>query len=378
MVFNFKVFKKCSPNGKITVYLGKRDFVDHVSGVEPIDGVVLLDSEYLNGRKVYGQVVCSFRYGREEDEVMGLNFQKDLFFANEQIYPATKKDENLTKLQERLIKKLGSNAFPFTFQLPTTAPGSITLQPGAEDAGQPCGVNYYVKIFSGESDTDRSHKRSTVALGIRKIQYAPSKMGRQPCTVVRKDFMLSPGELELEVTLDKQLYHHDEKIAVNICIRNHSNKLVKKIKAMVQQGVDISVFQNGQFRSTVAEMETAEGCPVQPGSSLSKVIFLKPTLSSNKDRRGIALDGQLKHESTNLASTTLLPSQDTDAFGIVVSYTVKVKLYLGALSGELAAELPFVLMHPKPTGKSVCRADSTADVETFHQESVDCPETIPE
>lgn len=36
MVVNFKVFKKCSPNGKITLYLGKRDFVDHVSGIEPV------------------------------------------------------------------------------------------------------------------------------------------------------------------------------------------------------------------------------------------------------------------------------------------------------------------------------------------------------
>ena len=27
----------------------------------------------------------------------------------------------------------------------------------------------------------------------RKIQYAPTKPGRQPCTVVRKDFMFSPG-----------------------------------------------------------------------------------------------------------------------------------------------------------------------------------------
>jgi arrestin-1 len=47
--------------------------------------------------------------------------------------------------------------------------------------------------------------RSSVSLGIRKIQYAPSKQGRQPCTVVRKDFMLSPGDLELETTLDKQV-----------------------------------------------------------------------------------------------------------------------------------------------------------------------------
>lgn len=36
-----------------------------------------------------------------------------------------------------------------------------------------------------------------------------------------------------------------------------------------------------------------------------------------------------------------------DAFGIIVSYAVKVKLFLGALGGELCAELPFILMQPK-------------------------------
>ena len=35
-----RVFKKGSPNGKITVYLGKRDFDDHVTHVDPIDGNV--------------------------------------------------------------------------------------------------------------------------------------------------------------------------------------------------------------------------------------------------------------------------------------------------------------------------------------------------
>lgn len=135
---------------------------------------------------------------------MGLHFQKDLYLASEQIYPPAEK-QNTTKLQDRLIKKLGPNAYPFTFNLPTNAPASVTLQPGTEDEGQPCGVQYYVKVFVGENEADRSHRRSQVMMGIRKIQYAPSKQGRQPCTVVRKDFMLSPGELELEVTLDKQV-----------------------------------------------------------------------------------------------------------------------------------------------------------------------------
>lgn len=55
------------------------------------DGVVLLDEEYVRGRKVFGQMVCTFRYGREEDEVMGLNFYKELFLASEQIYPPPEK-----------------------------------------------------------------------------------------------------------------------------------------------------------------------------------------------------------------------------------------------------------------------------------------------
>lgn len=354
MVVNFKVYKKCSPNGKIALYLGKRDFIDYLSGVEPVDAVVLLDQDYINsGRRIWGQLICSFRYGREEDEVMGLNFQKDLYLISEAIHPrATKMESNLTRLQERLLRKLGPNAIPFTFNFPQSAPSSVTLQPGPDETGEPCGVSYCIKIFSGENETDLTHKRSTVSLGIRKIQYAPTKQGRQPCTVVRKDFLLSPGELELEVTLDKQLYHHGERIAVNICVRNNSNKVVKKIKGLVQQGIDVVIFQNGQFRTVIDAVETQDGCPISPGSTLQKVLYLKPELENNKQRRGIALDGRLKREDGELASSTLLTSPDVrDSFGIVVSYAVKVKLYLGALGGELSAELPFILMRPKPADR---------------------------
>lgn len=307
MVVNFKVFKKCSPNGKITLYLGKRDYIDNIAAVEPIEGIIVLDDEYVREkRKVFGQIVCSFRYGREEDEVMGLNFQKELYLVSEQLYPPTEKVKEPSKLQERLLKKLGPNAFPFTFNIQPSCPASVILQQGREETGEPCGVAYYVKVFTGDNDTDRTHRRSTLTLGIRKVQYAPAKQGSQPTTIVRKDFLLSPGELELEVTLDKQLYFHGERVAINIVVRNNSNKVVKKIKAMVQQGVDVVLFQNGQYRNTVASMETGEGCPIQPGSSLQKTMYLVPLLSNNGGRQGIALDGQLKREDSNLASTTLL------------------------------------------------------------------------
>jgi len=359
MPVQFKVFKKASPNGKITLYMGRRDFVDHVTAVDPVDGVIVVDTGYLQGRRVFGQLVCSFRYGRENDEVMGLNFQKDLFLASEQLYPP--KDLTPTKLQERLLKKLGPDALPFTFKMPANAPPSVTIQTG--DEGKPCGVEYYIKIFVGEGEEDKAHKRSSILLTIRRIQFAPSKQGRQPCTIVRKDFMLSPGELELEVNLDKQLYYHDEKVTVFIIIRNNSNKTVKKIKSSIQQSSDICLFSGGQFRTAVASVETQEGCPVAPGSSLKKELTLVPTLACNKGRHGIAIDGQLKNVNTNLASTTLLANpEDRDMFGMVISYSVRVKLYLGAMGGEVTAELPFVLMHPKPDLRRMMRADSQTQV----------------
>jgi beta-arrestin len=38
---------------------------------------------------------------------------------------------------------------------------------------------------------------------------------------------------------------------------------------------------------------------------MSKVYTLTPLLANNKDKRGLALDGKLKHEDTNLASSTM-------------------------------------------------------------------------
>ena len=58
------------------MYLGRRDFVDHISHVDPIDGVVLVDPEYLNGRKVFGHVLAAFRYGREDLDVLGKSKSK--------------------------------------------------------------------------------------------------------------------------------------------------------------------------------------------------------------------------------------------------------------------------------------------------------------
>ena len=88
----FRVFKKGSPNGKITVYLGRRDFVDHITHVDPIDGVVLVDPEYLKDRKVYGHVLAAFRYGREDLDVLGnIKYSIFVYLINISFYKKTRK-----------------------------------------------------------------------------------------------------------------------------------------------------------------------------------------------------------------------------------------------------------------------------------------------
>ncbi|XP_060813741.1 beta-arrestin-1 isoform X6 [Bombus pascuorum] len=298
-----RVFKKSSVNGKIAVYLGKRDFVDHITHVDPIDGVVLIDPDYVKDRKVFGHVLAAFKYGREDLDVLGLTFRKDLYLDAEQIYPVVPgaKQRKLTRLQEKLIKKLGSNAYPFYFELPPHCPASVTLQPAPCETGKPCGVDYELKAFVGETLDDKPQKRSSVRLAIRKIMYAPSKQGEQPSVEVSKEFVMSPNKLHLEASLDKELYHHGENIAVNVHIANSSNRTVKRIKVSVRQFADICLFSTAQYKCTVAEAE----------------------------------------------SDVVDPSQ-RENLGIIVQYKVKVKLCLGPLGGELVAELPFILMHPKP------------------------------
>lgn len=172
------------------------------------DGVVLIDPDYVKDRKVFGHVLAAFRYGREDLDVLGLTFRKDLYLASEQVYPSAvdvNERRPLTRLQERLIKKLGPNAYPFFFEVPPHCPASVSLQPAPGDTGKPCGVDYELKAFVGECSEDKPHKRNSVRLAIRKIMYAPSKLGEQPSIEVSKEFMLKPNKIHLEASLDKEV-----------------------------------------------------------------------------------------------------------------------------------------------------------------------------
>uniref|UniRef100_A0A3P8PDW8 Beta-arrestin-1 n=1 Tax=Astatotilapia calliptera TaxID=8154 RepID=A0A3P8PDW8_ASTCA len=311
---------------------------------------------------VFVTLTCAFRYGREDLDVLGLTFRKDLFVANIQAFPpVTEEKKTLTRLQERLIKKLGEHAYPFTFEIPLNLPCSVTLQPGPEDTGKACGVDFEVKAFCAENVEEKIHKRNSVRLVIRKVQYAPEKPGPQPTAETTRQFLMSDKPLHLEASLDKEIYYHGEPISVNVHVTNNTNKTVKKMKISVRQYADICLFNTAQYKCPVATEESDD--VVAPSSTFCKVFTLTPFLANNREKRGLALDGKLKHEDTNLASSTLLrDGANKEILGIIVSYKVKVKLVVsrGGLLGDLAAsdvsvELPFTLMHPKPLEESFYR-----------------------
>lgn len=68
---------------------------------------------------VYVMLSCTFRYGRQDMDVMGVAFRRDLFVVTRQVYPELQDKEKLThtKIQQKLLRKLGDNAFPFFFEV---------------------------------------------------------------------------------------------------------------------------------------------------------------------------------------------------------------------------------------------------------------------
>uniref|UniRef100_A0A8C9ZTG2 S-arrestin n=1 Tax=Sander lucioperca TaxID=283035 RepID=A0A8C9ZTG2_SANLU len=309
---------------QVGVYMGRRDFVDRVDSVDPVDGVIIIDPEALQRRKVFVTLSCTFRYGRDDMDVMGIAFRRELYMSTRQVYPPLQDLEKgvHTKLQAKLLHKLGNNAYPFFFEFPDNLPCSVALQPGLKDVGKQCAVEFEIKAFSAESQDAKVRKRSTVKLLLRKVQYAPDSEGVQPSVETMTD-----KQIHLKASLDKEIYYHGEVIKVNVSVTNNSSKAIKNII--------LNVYLSSCLRDSVS-----------PGATLQKVYKLLPLLANNAERKGIALDGKLKHEDTNLASTSIIKEGVLkEVMGIMVSYRVMVKLIVG---GEVGLEVPFKLMHPNP------------------------------
>ncbi|XP_078810150.1 arrestin 3b, retinal (X-arrestin) isoform X1 [Oryzias latipes] len=397
-----KVFKKTSGNGTIALYLGKRDFVDCVDSVEVVDGVVKVDPAGLNGKKVFVYLACAFRYGSDDLDVIGLSFRRDIWIKRVQVYPVPAAKAPSTPLQESLLKKVGDQGCPFTFQviylletgsvflsssnitkyaqttylfwfqMPLNLPCSVSLQPGSGDSGKACGVDFEVKAYiADEADNPDEviEKKNTCRLIIRKIQFAPANNKAGPKAEISKQFMMTDKPVNVEISLEKEIYYHGDPISVNVKINNETTKTVKKIKVSVEQLTSVVLYSSDTYSKEVCAQEFGE--TVGANSTFEKSFQVVPLLADNKDKRGLAVDGRLKDEDTNLASTTL-GQGERELQGILVSYKVKVTVtvsgggMLGGLTGsDVVVEVPVTLMSPKPAGQMSTWSLQRAEKETL-------------
>ncbi|XP_029297633.1 arrestin 3b, retinal (X-arrestin) [Cottoperca gobio] len=349
-----KVYKKTSGNGHIALYLGKRDFVDHVDSVDIVDGVLKVDPAGLDGKKVFVYLACAFRYGSEDLDVIGLSFRRDIWIKRIQVYPPTGETAAQTPMQECLMKKVGEQGCPFSFQMPTDLPCSVSLQPGPNDTGKACGVDFEVKGYLANvaDPPDEPHKKDTCRLMIRKIQFAPANNKPGPKAEISRQFMMSDKPVNLEASLEKEIYYHGDPITVKVKIHNETNKVVKKIQLSVEQLTNVVLYSSDTYTKAICTEEFGE--TIEANATLEKSFQITPLLANSPEKRGISVDGRLKDGDTNLASTTLSQGEK-EMLGIIVGYKVKVNLMvsggglLGGLTGsDVTVELPLTLMSPKP------------------------------
>ncbi|XP_053691207.1 uncharacterized protein LOC128739736 [Sabethes cyaneus] len=473
-----RVYKKTSSNQLLTLYLGSRELVARKGIIEPLRGVLYIDSKIINDAKIYGQLTLTFRYGREDEEVMGLKFCNEAVIALQQIWPkpAGAEPEVLTPLQEALLDRLGKNAVPFALEIGTVAPPSVQLLPAKRYTGAPIGTSYDVRVYTAEASADeRVQRRSTVRLGIRlthkicpdstkastletatlnsfvgggasgtssagpksppitvdppsnsstttatnpttptgtansavnptsgssnsntstmprslRLRLSPKSLkltslhrhsssvdstnggiksygehgiieltdvNKGPQVSVDKPFLWADGRVNLKASLNKAAFVHGENVTVTLDIKNDSRKVVRKIRLIAVQHVDVCMFSNGKFKNIVAEVDVSKH--IGPGDTLHASYSLLPVRGTTKN--WIAVEGALFSSNYNDATSsaynsklaTSAPrglmiassaSEEKNVFAIYVSYYVKVKLVLSSMGGEVSLKLPFVL-----------------------------------
>ncbi|XP_078419678.1 S-arrestin-like [Cetorhinus maximus] len=215
-----------------------------------------------------------------------------------------------------------------------------------------CSVDFEVLAFCVNNLEEKIHKRSSVRLTIRKIQFAPDQTGQKPTAHTSKHFVMSDQPLHLTASLNKEVFYHGEPISVNIEVNNSSKKDVKGIKVSVEQSTNVVLYSNDKYTEQVAVEEAND--QIAAGSKFSKTLNILPLMANNREKHGIAIDGRIKQEDTNLASSTILMEGTTkEVQGILVSYTVKASVIIPGLLGDITAsdvtvEVPFLLMHPNP------------------------------
>lgn len=344
----FQVFKKTCPNGKITIYLPKRDYIETSTHVEPIEGVLVVDPNYVGARQVYVQLQMTFRYGCEEDEVMDVPLKRSLYIDTHQVYPPVK-DINPSVTQANLANKLGSFAFPFILEIPPLAAPSTVMQRRLKQEGELMGMDYEVMAFVGHNDAD-IHARNSCKVSVRKLQDIPASLSssKKPEGQMTKTMLIGMGPVTIHCTLGSRVVQPDETIPVTVTVKNDAKRDIKRLKVKLVQKIECPFFGKTKARARTI-MKIDDKINLGYCGEISKNYTLLATPPPRRETGEFLLQGQFDSTAVDtLACSTVYNNgvNKDDVFGICVSYAVRVKATFGSLPEDVILDVPFTLKVP--------------------------------
>ncbi|KAI9563806.1 hypothetical protein GHT06_011272 [Daphnia sinensis] len=366
------LMKKLSPSGDITLYIAQREYVDHYKSVDPIDGVVIVPISKAHGHRLFVEIQLHFRYGAEAEEFSNIPFKKMVVVASQELFPLGNGPNQIphvfTSWQTALCKKMANmqGICPFKLEFPQGSPPSLVVAGPAGVSGEPCGLTYQVVAYFCTDPTLPLVKKNTVGFNVRvtqetlpvplleQLSLAPST---RPATLVQRQFLLSPGKMQIEMCLDRAVVYYGEKLSMHVQITNNSSRTIRKIKCKLYQVSQLS-FATGERRAPLYCMETTEGCPIPPGATLQRTYTLMTKLQPHRTNENLVFEASTNRgEVERLSATTIFPYTDPkEGFAILVSYEAKIKVYMGGSQfqsvrstlGEVSARVPFFLFHQTP------------------------------
>ncbi|GFQ73372.1 arrestin homolog [Trichonephila clavata] len=201
---------------------------------------------------------------------------------------------------------------------------------------------------TGNRADEKPSKRSLVRLSLRCTHRSPGPYPNPPAAALSRAFVFSSGKLRLEASLDREAYRYDETLQVHISLDNSSNRTVHRVRVTLVQYVNVCMFTNGRFKNIVGLSETEPGHPVRPGSCLSRVFFVKPTVHMRYPV-ALAIEGGLPNSTVRLSPSTIPAlAGERNPYGVTVCYEAKVKAFLGVVDRPVCLRLPFRILEDPP------------------------------
>ncbi|CAH8434308.1 unnamed protein product [Schistosoma turkestanicum] len=322
-----------------------------------------MTQDVKNGEYVFLIFTCVYRFGRDDLDVLGLTFQKELIIYTKCLWPnhpfddnqyakggnmkwnktwkkikrlskrktesseqiscvavnddpygifsETLKDTDLSAFQTKLISKYGDLAFPFRITIPASSPSSVAIQPNEDDSRKLYGVSYALTAFAGQKLNCSQPISSTVTIILRKYIAGPKLISRPLYPVAEStrksiNFICCSGELLITASIEKPLYYHDEPVNVTLVLDNSCNLSVRKLQISIVQVTEMYLLTKGTYRSTINEQFCKENLPQAGEQQWKYKTSLDTSLTDTLLKQGVALEGYIKQEKNWLASSTIL------------------------------------------------------------------------